>query len=655
MLSQLSLQFPEARTAFDEVDALHGNDAAGLAPSDYMHVAPASGAAHLEAAQRYLWTMDGAVTSVLAADEAMLRVLRYLGIEPDGVAGHSSGEYAALRTAGVFTVKGRDELASLAQALLESGAAFEREDAVGSAVLLACGTDRAGAEALLSAAGVDGFVAMDNCPNQVVIVAAELSEAALLNAAREKAIIAERLKFDRPYHTPWFGSYSARLRAAIDETKLAAPSVAIYSCATGEQIEPSAKSIADLIANQWSEAVEFRSMIERMYEDGYRVFVEVGPGNHLTSFVEDILRGKTFSASATNVEQRSDVTQLNYMAALLFSQGVSFEVEKLFARRYSGDDAVSAAKKSPTEVMLVTTFTPMSLDASKLPSIRPAAGASSSTATAKAEMSQPLSKPENPTFTTAPSSHTPAISDSTKEPAVSPQTSPSNPNHAPPPGGSDDLARVAHRFLETMDHFLGVQERVMQAYLQSSGNAAEAPHAGSNAWELSANGWDAGASQPPAHVSNGNGAAAHIEPPTIIEAASPPPIAHPAPASESPRPAPVASNGGAPSQATPTPAPEPVAVAAAPAAAAVPLAVSLPEVLRQIVSDRTGYPAEIIDVNADLEADLGIDSIKRVEILGTLRNQYEELRDVNLEQLTTCRTLAADRRRGRRGSWWPPF
>src|SRR5262249_41735585 len=34
----------------------------------------------------------------------------------------------------------------------------------------------------------------------------------------------------------------------------------------------------------------------------------------------------------------------------------------------------------------------------------------------------------------------------------------------------------------------------------------------------------------------------------------------------------------------------------------------------QVVSDRTGYPLEILDWDADLEADLGIDSIKRIEI-----------------------------------------
>ncbi|MFG5380679.1 phosphopantetheine-binding protein, partial [Yoonia sp. R2-816] len=37
-----------------------------------------------------------------------------------------------------------------------------------------------------------------------------------------------------------------------------------------------------------------------------------------------------------------------------------------------------------------------------------------------------------------------------------------------------------------------------------------------------------------------------------------------------------------------------------------------------IVADKTGYPADMLDVEMDLEAELGIDSIKQVEILSAL-------------------------------------
>jgi len=61
--------------------------------------------------------------------------------------------------------------------------------------------------------------------------------------------------------------------------------------------------------------------------------------------------------------------------------------------------------------------------------------------------------------------------------------------------------------------------------------------------------------------------------------------------------------------------------------------------LLQVVSEKTGYPEEMLDLNMDMEADLGIDSIKRVEILGAMRDQYPDMPKVNPDELSSLRTL----------------
>ena len=64
-----------------------------------------------------------------------------------------------------------------------------------------------------------------------------------------------------------------------------------------------------------------------------------------------------------------------------------------------------------------------------------------------------------------------------------------------------------------------------------------------------------------------------------------------------------------------------------PVANSVPAAMSIEALsaeLLDLVSNRTGYPKEMLDLDLDLEADLGIDSIKRVEILGTLAEGLSE-------------------------------
>lgn len=65
--------------------------------------------------------------------------------------------------------------------------------------------------------------------------------------------------------------------------------------------------------------------------------------------------------------------------------------------------------------------------------------------------------------------------------------------------------------------------------------------------------------------------------------------------------------------------------------------------LIEIVSERTGYPPEMLDPTLDLEADLGIDSIKRVEILNNFRKllpeAVQEELESGIEKLAGTKTL----------------
>ena len=67
--------------------------------------------------------------------------------------------------------------------------------------------------------------------------------------------------------------------------------------------------------------------------------------------------------------------------------------------------------------------------------------------------------------------------------------------------------------------------------------------------------------------------------------------------------------------------------------------------LLAIVRDRTGYPVEMLRLDLDLEADLGIDSIKRVEIIGSLRDAVPVALNGSesdlMDQLARARTLGA--------------
>ena len=61
--------------------------------------------------------------------------------------------------------------------------------------------------------------------------------------------------------------------------------------------------------------------------------------------------------------------------------------------------------------------------------------------------------------------------------------------------------------------------------------------------------------------------------------------------------------------------------------------------LLEVVSHLTGYPVEMLGSDMDIESDLGIDSIKRVEILSTLEERMPGLPAVSPEVMGTLRTL----------------
>ncbi|WP_438018323.1 SDR family NAD(P)-dependent oxidoreductase [Sorangium sp. So ce315] len=108
-------------------------------------------------------------------------------------------------------------------------------------------------------------------------------------------------------------------------------------------------------------------------------------------------------------------------------------------------------------------------------------------------------------------------------------------------------------------------------------------------------------------------------------------VAAPAPATAAPVPA-AAAKAAAVAPAPATAAPVPVAAVPAPA-------VDIERLVLEVVADKTGYPVSMLGLEMELESDLGIDSIKRVEILSSVRDRTPGLSEVDASALAQLRTL----------------
>jgi malonyl CoA-acyl carrier protein transacylase len=336
MLLDLCAVFPEVEDTFLWCDRLAeeaGRPEASL--RRVLHPPPGATAEERAAIEAELRGLGPSIFGVLLADQAIFRVLEGLRVPAAAIAGHSAGELGALLASGAMD--SRDSHGSRLPEIMDI--MQRQESAVGGPeiALLAVGASKATIVEVASAVA-DGavIVAMDNCPHQCVAVGPTAAVAAVERALGERGVIAERLPFKRPYHTPMFEPYMGALRALFTDVPFNPPHTPVYCCTTASLFPTDPAAMRLLAVDQWVTPVEFTRTIERMHADGARLFVECGPRGNLSAFVEDILRGKPFAAIPANVPRKSGPTQINHMVAQLVAHGVDLNLAYLYEGRASG-------------------------------------------------------------------------------------------------------------------------------------------------------------------------------------------------------------------------------------------------------------------------------------------------------------------------------
>ena len=207
-------------------------------------------------------------------------------------------------------------------------------DLVPPARLMSVGASDPGRIAAMAAeSGGALHVAMDNCPNQVVLCGSpEAIEAARTSLEGEGALC-QFLPFDRGYHTPMYRPICARLEQSAGTYEDRIPRIPVYCTTTGKRLPDEPAAIRRIMIDQWAEPIRFRETIEAMYADGVRVFLEVGPRGNLTGFTDDILAGRDYAAIPCNLASRGGLLQLHHALALLCAHGVPVNLACLYARR----------------------------------------------------------------------------------------------------------------------------------------------------------------------------------------------------------------------------------------------------------------------------------------------------------------------------------
>ncbi len=330
MLAELAMRLPEVRRQFDLTDRAFSR-LSGRAPLSRL-IFPVPGT---EAqAEVDLVQLGGAVTSVTAAGRALGALLNWLEICPDAVLGHSSGEFGALMAAGILPADDDEQLIRVINEGAESARAMSESTLVPPAVLTSVGgAPREAVDAVVAASGGRLQIAMENCPNQLVLVGDEDATAAALDGLRGKGGLCERLAWGRGYHTEAFRPATKFIDQFYRSIGLRAPRIETWSCATADRFPSDPAGVHALAVKQWHSPVRFAQTVRAMHDAGVRVFLEVGPRGNLSAFIADTLGDAAHAAIPLDLPRKNGIEQLCRALGMLAAHEVPLRLEKLFERR----------------------------------------------------------------------------------------------------------------------------------------------------------------------------------------------------------------------------------------------------------------------------------------------------------------------------------
>ncbi len=523
-------------------------------------------------------------------------MLERLGLAPASVAGHSLGELTAVAAAGgireadvLLIARRRGELCAKAGGV--------------PGAMLAVTTDVASAERLLRDWGGGATIANHNAPNQVVLSGA----ASAIDAAEQRfgalGIAARRLPVSTAFHSPLVGGACAPFREFLHGIAIAPTRVPVFSNATAAVYPANGDEVRDRLAAAIAEPVRFVAQIEAMYAAGARTFVEVGPDAILTKLVGRCLTDRAHLGVATDVRGKHGVTALWEALARLSTGGVVLQ----YAELWKGEAATPEASTEPRPKLSV--LLSGANYGKPYPDGVPALAAAPDVSRGKVASAVAA-------HTNGVASHPKAASPANGTSSHAGAAVPTNgiTSHASSAAPATSVASAAPRVTApdaTASSLLQLHAPAIAAQMEFQRLMAESHMAFLRAIEASYASLGHAAVGPPMPLT---APPAYLAPPAAPQGAV---SAHPA-------------------------APASLAMPATRETASPPAASSpdLVVLLRAIVAEKTGYPAEMIEPTMDLEDDLGIDSIKRVEILSAVRERAPGLPQVDPARMATMRTLA---------------
>ncbi|NBV24693.1 MAG: acyltransferase domain-containing protein, partial [Proteobacteria bacterium] len=561
MFRDLACQFPELLATLTEADAAFAceNPEATQRLSDLIYPHPAFNDDTRRAQDEALKSTDKAQPAIGAVSLGALGVCRRFGVNPAMAAGHSYGELPALFAADRLDSAALHQLSNLRGRLMAN-----RTGTADRGGMLAVIAPEATVKEVLAATGAKLVIANRNSPGQFVLAGPKVDIETLSAELDRRSIRCRVLPVSAAFHSPLVADAREPFTAALAKVAFAPEQFPVFANATAAPYAADPAEARDTLARQMVSPVDFIGQVEAMHALGVTTFLEVGPGRVLSDLVQAILPGRDVESIALDASRGTRNGTLDLAAALCRLAAFGHPVD---LSRWETAPAPAVAKPAftvPVSGANVRTSRP-----APRPPVKPASPAPSAQSSA----------PAQPPAAVAP------------ELATALQVAQQ---------GILSLQRLQEQTAQLHQQFLSGQEAARRT-IESLLNQGRALVTG----------------------------APIPERPMVSMRPMPTPVPV-----EIPRPVSVPIAAAAPK---PVAVPTPKAVAATPAPA--PASNGIETAVLAVVSEKTGYPSEMLTLDMGLDNDLGIDSIKRVEIMAALRTRLPQAPEVKPEHLGSLQTL----------------
>lgn len=272
---------------------------------------------------KLLMSTEWAQPAIGAVALVQLNLLETLNLKASYLGGHSYGEIVALYAAGV--IDSSEQLLEISRKRGE----FIVEASTTSGAMLALSLTESEIKNYVQESGLPIYIANINSPDQIVVSGEVQAIADFEEFLVSKSVFLRRLNVSTAFHSDLIATSTDKLYTYFNTENFNIPTCPVYCNTTAEPYPEDIKQIKKIVSEQLVKPVRFVDQISNMHRDGAELFIEIGPGSVLTKLVSRCLKDKKHYTISLDQKEKNSVDSFLNAVAMISILGIELNFQAL--------------------------------------------------------------------------------------------------------------------------------------------------------------------------------------------------------------------------------------------------------------------------------------------------------------------------------------